>query len=99
MRTRMNHLPTSAFRVRESVKRDLVRLCWAPTDLLACDALTKNLGRAKLERFQRFMLGLPDSPAIRSLVTSLVTAGAAAAEGGAGHGLCHAHQGPCYYLE
>ena len=73
MRTRMNHLPTSAFRVRESVKRDLVRLCWAPTDLLACDALTKNLGRAKLERFQRFMLGLPDSPAVRSLVTSLIT--------------------------
>ena len=44
LRTRMNHLPTSAFKVRECVKQALVDLCWAPTDLVAADVLTKNLG-------------------------------------------------------
>ena len=69
----MTHLPTSAFKVRECVKRDLVRLAWAPTDKLAADALTKNLGRAKFERFQAFLLGLPPTRAVRRLITELVT--------------------------
>ena len=73
LRIKMTHLPTSAFKVRECVKRDLVRLAWAPTDKLAADALTKNLGRAKFERFQAFLLGLPPTRAVRRLVTELVT--------------------------
>ena len=73
LRTRMSHLPASAFRVRECVKRDLIRLCWAPTDLLACDALTKNLGTAKFRRFQRFFLNMPDEPAARTLLTHMIS--------------------------
>ena len=73
LRTRMNHLPTSAFKVRECVKQALVDLCWAPTDLVAADVLTKNLGPAKFHRFQRFLLNLPPTTAARELVVKLIT--------------------------
>ena len=69
----MNHLPTSAFKVRECVKQALVDLCWAPTDLVAADVLTKNLGAAKFRRFQAFLLNLPASQPVRELVTKLIT--------------------------
>ena len=46
LRTRMTHLPTSAFKVRELTREQLVRLLWAPTDRLAADILTKNLQQA-----------------------------------------------------
>ena len=72
-RTRMNHLPTSAFKVRECVKQALVDLCWAPTDLVAADVLTKNLGAAKFRRFQAFLLNLPATQPVRELVTKLIT--------------------------
>ena len=68
----MHHLPTSAFKVREGVKRALIDLLWAPTDLVAADLLTKNLGKAKFERFQRFLLNLPNAPAVRKVVTELI---------------------------
>ena len=51
----------------------VVNAAWAPTDKLAADALTKNLGRGKFERFQAFLLGLPPTRAVRRLVTELVT--------------------------
>ena len=73
LRTRMNHLPTSAFKVRECVKQALVDLCWAPTDLVAADVLTKNLGAAKFRRFQAFLLNLPATQPVRELVTKLIT--------------------------
>ena len=41
--------------------------------MLACDALTKSLGAAKFERFQRFLLNMPDEPAARTLLTRLVS--------------------------
>ena len=49
-----------------------VLLGYADVDLVLLENGT-IAGNAKLERFQRFMLGLPDSPAVRSLVTSLIT--------------------------
>ena len=73
LRTRMTHLPTSAFKVRECVKQALVDLCWAPTDLVAADVLTKNLGPAKFHRFQRVLLNLPPTTAARELVVKLIT--------------------------
>ena len=66
-------LATSDLSYRECVKRDLIRLCWAPMDLLACDALTKNLGTAKFRRFQRFFLNMPDEPAARTLLTHMIS--------------------------
>ena len=71
----MHHLPTSAFKVREGVKRELIRLCWTPTDHMAVDALTKNLGSAKFHRFQRVLLNLPPSREVRRLVTHQLIGG------------------------
>jgi hypothetical protein len=51
----------------------LVDLCWAPTDLVAADVLTKNLGAAKFRRFQAFLLNLPATQPVRELVTKLIT--------------------------
>ena len=39
---------------------------------LASDVLTKNLGRAKFERFQRYILGLPDDVQARNLITRVI---------------------------
>ena len=72
LRTRMTHLPTSAFKVRELTRDQLVRLLWAPTDHLAADILTKNLGRAKFKRFQEFVLGLPAGAGVRTLLARIV---------------------------
>ena len=36
------------------------------------DLLTKNLGKAKFERFQRLLLNLPNAPAVRKVVTELI---------------------------
>ena len=68
----MTHLSTSAFKVRELVSEQLVKLLWAPTDRLAADLLTKNLGVAKFRRFQRFVLGLPDGQPVRTLVERVI---------------------------
>ena len=73
LRTCMTHLSTSAFKVRELVREQLVRLVWAPTDQLAADLLSKNLGSAKFTRFQRYVLGLPAGKPIRTLVTRVVS--------------------------
>ena len=72
LRTAMTHLATSAFKVRELVSEQLVRLLWAPTDRLAADLLTKNLGVAKFRRFQQFVLGLPVGQPVRALVERVV---------------------------
>ena len=50
----------------------LVRLLWAPTDHLAADILTKNLGRAKFKRFQEFVLGLPAGAGVRTLLARII---------------------------
>ena len=68
----MTHLPTSAFKVRELTREQLVRLLWAPTDRLAADILTKNLGRAKFKRFQEFVLGLLAGQPVRALVARVI---------------------------
>ena len=74
LRTCMTHLSTSAFKIRELVREQLVRLVWAPTDQLAADLLSKNLGSAKrFTRFQRDVLGLPAGKPIRTLVTRVVS--------------------------
>ena len=72
LRTAMTHLSTSAFKVRELVNEQLVRLLWAPTDRLAADLLTKNLGVAKFRRFQQFIPGLPVGQPVRTLVERVV---------------------------
>ena len=72
LRTRMTHLPTSAFKVRELTRDHLVRLLWAPTDHLAADILTKNLGRIKFKRFQEFVLGLPAEEQVRALLVRVI---------------------------
>ena len=73
LRKSMNHLPiTSAFKVRECVHQALIDLCWAPTDLVAADVLTKNLGAAKFRRFQAFLLNLPATQPVRELITKLI---------------------------
>ena len=66
------HLPTSAFKVRELTRDHLVRLLWAPTDHLAADILTKNLGRAKFKRFRDFVLGLPAEQQVRALIARII---------------------------
>ena len=68
----MTHLSASAFKIRELVREQLVRLVWAPTDKLAADLLSKNLGTAKFERFQRYVLGLPAVKPVRELVARVV---------------------------
>ena len=73
LRTRMTHLPTSAFKVRELTREQLVRLLWAPTDRLAADILTKNLGRGKFKRFQEFVLGLPAGKPVRALIARVIS--------------------------
>ena len=72
LRTAMTHLSTSVFKVRELVSEQLVKLLWAPTDRLAADLLTKNLGVAKFRRFQRFVLGLPYGQPVRALVERVI---------------------------
>ena len=45
-----------------------------PTDRrLAADLLSKNLGTAKFQQFQRYVLGLPAGKPIRTLVTRVVS--------------------------
>ena len=51
----------------------LIRLVWAPTDRLAADLLSKNLGTAKFQQFQRYVLGLPAGKPVRTLVTRVVS--------------------------
>ena len=72
LRTRMTHLSTSAFKVRELTRDHLIRLLWAPTDHLAADILTKNLGRVKFKRFQEFVLGLPAEEQVRALLARVI---------------------------
>ena len=72
LRTRMTHLPTSAFKVRELTRDHLIRLLWAPTDHLAADILTKNLGKVKFKRFQDFVLGLPAEEQVRALLARVI---------------------------
>ena len=73
LRTCMTHLSTSAFKTRELVREQLIRLVWAPTDQLAADLLSKNLGTAKFQQFQRYVLGLPAGKPVRTLVTRVVS--------------------------
>ena len=65
--------PVGAFKIRELVREQLIRLVWAPTDRLAADLLSKNLGTAKFQQFQRYVLGLPAGKPVRTLVTRVVS--------------------------
>ena len=71
-RTKLAHLENSAFKIRELIDGAVVRLVWFPTDENAAGIFTKSLGRKKFEKFQAFILGLPQDGEVKALICRML---------------------------